>query len=489
MNTVFLVFPHQLFKDVHLLKDAKKIILIEEFLFFKQYNFHKQKLVLHRASMKYYESYLKTKNLPVEYIESSLKESDVRLLINDLSKTDIEQIEYYDVCDNWLEQRIKDACFDKGIKEIKHNSPSFINSIDTLHEYLKDKKRIFHADFYIHQRKKLNILLDDNDKPKGGQWSFDTENRKKYPKEKKSPSIAFPSIHSFYEEAITYTENNFSKNIGSISSKIIYPTSHSESEAWLQNFLETRFEDFGKYEDAIVQEESILNHSLLSPMLNIGLLTPHQVVDSILLFAEKRNISLNSLEGFIRQIIGWRELIRGIYVYKGTFERKRNFWGFTKKIPSSFYEGTTGIEPIDSTIKKILATGYCHHIERLMVIGNFMLLCEFDPDEVYRWFMEMFVDGYDWVMVPNVYGMSQFADGGLMATKPYISGSSYILKMSNYKKGSWCEVWDALFWNFMNKHRKSISNNPRMAMLLSTYDKMSEEKKKRMSSMGYSFLK
>ena len=485
MSTVFLVFPHQLYKELDLLKSAKKIILIEESLFFNQYNFHKQKLVLHRASMKYYESYLKNNKLSVEYIESVLKVSDVRILINDLSESGFDQIEYYDVCDQWLEQRIRHTSSSCGIKIIRHSNLSFFNSQENLTEYFRDKKRLLHADFYIHQRKKLNILLDDNNTPKGGKWSFDSENRLKYPKDQKPPFVAFPAISSFYEEALVYVEKYFPNNIGCISPKIIYPITHSESEVWLENFLETRFEDFGKYEDAIVQEESILNHSLLSPMLNIGLLTPLQIVHSTVAFSEKRNVPLNSTEGFIRQLIGWREFIRGIYLHKGTFERNKNFFNFSKKIPPSFYDGTTGIDPIDSTIKKILETGYCHHIERLMILGNFMLLCEFDPDEVYKWFMEMFIDAYDWVMVPNVYGMSQFADGGLMATKPYISGSSYVLKMSNFKKGKWCEIWDALFWNFMNKHRKSISNNPRMAMLMSTYDKMSEEKKTAMSKIDF----
>ena len=166
---------------------------------------------------------------------------------------------------------------------------------------------------------------------------------------------------------------------------------------------------------------------------------------------------MNSCEGLIRQIIGWREFIRGVYVCKGVEERTKNFWNFTRPIPNSFYDGTTGIQPLDDTINKINLTGYANHIERLMIIGNFMLLCEFHPDHVYRWFMELFIDSYDWVMVPNVYGMSQFADGGLMSTKPYISSSNYILKMSNYKKGDWCETWDALFWNFMNNQRDFFS--------------------------------
>jgi deoxyribodipyrimidine photolyase-related protein len=217
----------------------------------------------------------------------------------------------------------------------------------------------------------------------------------------------------------------------------------------------------------------VLHHSLLSPLLNIGLLTPMQVVNA----AVAQGAPLNSTEGFIRQIIGWREFIRGVYIYTGVRERTTNFWKFSRPLPVSFYQASTGIPPLDNTIRRVLQTGYCHHIERLMILGNYMLLTETDPDAVYQWFMELFIDAYDWVMVPNVYGMSQFADGGLMATKPYISGSSYILKMSNYRKGDWTAVWDALFWNFMNRQRDFFLSNPRLGMLIKTYDKMSAERK------------
>ena len=223
-------------------------------------------------------------------------------------------------------------------------------------------------------------------------------------------------------------------------------------------------------------------------MMNVGLLSPQFVIDEALQFASKHEIPLNSLEGFIRQIIGWREFIRSVYELKGSKERTRNFWGFTRKIPASFWNGTTGIEPIDLTIKKVLETGYCHHIERLMVLGNFMLLCEFDPDEVYRWFMELFIDAYDWVMVPNVYGMSQFADGGLMSSKPYISGSNYLMKMSNYPKGEWQEVWDALFWNFLDNQRAFFLKNPRLSMLVRTFDKWDDNKKKSMYTTANKYL-
>jgi len=181
---------------------------------------------------------------------------------------------------------------------------------------------------------------------------------------------------------------------------------------------------------------------------------------------EVGRVPLNALEGFVRQVMGWREFVRLVYRTHGRVQRKKNFWGFTHGIPAAFYDGSTGVEPVDHVIRQVLRTGYCHHIERLMILGNFMLLCELSPDAVYRWFMEMFIDSYDWVMVPNVYGMSQFADGGLMSTKPYISGSSYVLKMSDFKKGSWCAVWDALYWRFVDRHADFLAKNPRMAMMV-----------------------
>ena len=224
-------------------------------------------------------------------------------------------------------------------------------------------------------------------------------------------------------------------------------------------------------------------------MLNIGLLNPQQIIDKAIQAAIDNEIPLNSLEGFIRQIIGWREFIRIVYEREGTRQRTTNYWRFTRKIPDSFWNGTTGIHPVDTVIKRLLKTGYCHHIERLMVLGNFMLLCEFDPDEVYRWFMEMFIDSYDWVMVPNVYGMTQFADGGLMTTKPYISGSNYLMKMGDWDKGEWTQIWDGLFWRFMHVHRDFFLTNPRLGMLVKTFDKMPEVKRRTHLKNAEEFLK
>ncbi len=475
---VGIVFPHQLFEQNVLIETCKTIYLVEESLFFKQFNFHKQKIVFHRASMKFYEEYLESKNIKVVYIDSSNELSDIRKLISYLKSQDVEIVEYIDTTDNWLEERISKACQSNNVEAVKNESTLFINSAKEVSEYLRNKTKLSQTKFYKDQRLKRNILLNDKLKPIGNKWTFDSENRLKYPKDKVSPEIDFVKPNVYYSEAVKYTKKFFSNNYGKISSDFIYPTTFGESKKWLQDFLEKRLLEFGPYEDAIVGNENVLHHSVLSPLLNVGLLTSNYVLEKVLKYYKKNDIPLNSLEGFIRQILGWREFIRGVYELKGTQQRTKNFFGFTKKIPSSFWDATTGIEPIDITIKKVLETGYCHHIERLMVLGNFMLLCEFDPDEVYRWFMELFIDAYDWVMVPNVYGMSQFADGGLMATKPYISSSNYLMKMSNYRKGDWQSVWDGLFWRFMDVHRDFFSQNPRLGMLLSIFAKMDKSKRK-----------
>lgn len=482
MKSVFLVFPHQLFKDLQALQQAQEVYLIEEYLFFNQYKFHKQKLVLHRASMQYYKQYLHEQGLTVHYIAATTDQSDIRVLLTELHRNGVNSIHYYDVCDHWLEKRITHTCKQYHITQHEYPTPLFINTKDDLKDYFEKRTTYFQTDFYIQQRKRLHILIDENGKPHGGKWSFDADNRVKYPKNKDAPTMVFPGVNDHYSEAIQYVEQYYGNNYGTISQTCIYPTTHEQSEAWLEQFLEHRFHDFGTYEDAMVAHEHILHHSVVTPMLNIGLLLPAQIVQRVMEYASHHAVPLNSLEGFLRQIIGWREFIRGVYLYKGVQERTTNFWQFSKDIPTSFYTASTGIEPLDTVIQKLLNTGYNHHIERLMIIGNFMLLCEFHPDKVYQWFMEMYIDAYDWVMVPNVYGMSQFADAGIMATKPYISGSSYILKMSNYTKGSWCAIWDALFWHFMNKHRAFFTSNPRLGMLIKTYDKMSPEKKDSMQN-------
>lgn len=489
MKTAKLIFPHQLFKDSEFLKDSSTLFLVEEYLFFRQYNFHKQKLAFHRASMKFYEGYLSQKGLSVKYIESAQKESDIRILIKKLHELEYTSIHVIDPVDDWLTKRIKKSCNENNLELRVFESPMFLNSNDDLKLYFNSaKKRYFQTDFYKQERIKRNILMDDANQPMGGQWTYDVENRKKYPKNKTVVDSNYTKQNKYTQDAFKYVESNFKNNLGELSTIINYPNTFEEAEKWFIQFLKERMNEFGIYEDAILQNEILINHSLISPLLNVGLLTPDYIVKETIKYCNQNNIPINSTEGFIRQIIGWREFIRGIYLVIGTQERTKNFWQFNRKIPKSFYDGTTGIAPIDITIRKILKTGYCHHIERLMVLGNFMLLCEFDPDEVYRWFMEFFIDAFDWVMVTNIYGMSQFADGGMMSTKPYVGGSNYLMKMSDYPKGEWQETWDALFWRFLDVHREVFLKNPRLGMLVKTYDKWPEEKKVTMKLKAEKFI-
>lgn len=487
MNAINLIFPHQLFQESPLLHNGFPIYLIEEFLFFRQYQFHKQKIALHRASMKCYQQFLEEQGLEVYYIESADTQSDMRKWRNFIESKQVQEIYLLDPVDDWLRQRI-DAYRDLCVLKI-YDTPKFLSSPEDLKPFFrKDKKSFLQANFYQQQRKRLGYLVDGSNNPLGGKWSFDAENRKKFPAHKTPPAITYPPPSAQWDEAVAYTQNHFSDNLGHLDAERYYPITHKEAEEWLEQFLNFRFHEFGPYEDAILKEHSILHHSVLSPLLNTGLILPQQVMEQALGFAQRENVPLNSTEGFVRQIIGWREFIRGMYVTKGRYSRTRNFWKATRPLPSSFYDGTTGILPIDETIKKVLRTGYTHHIERLMVLGNFMLLCEFDPDAVYQWFMELFIDAYDWVMVPNVYGMVLFADGGTFATKPYVSGSNYIRKMSNYPSGEWENIWDGLFWRFILKNEAFFAANPRLRMMVTSLHRMSPDKKTNHVNIAEAFL-
>ena len=462
-----LVYPHQLLFDSPLLEHAEIFYLIEDPLFFSQYNFHKQKIAFHRASMKSYEEELLKKNKTVRYVEFlHLQEtSDISSL---LIKDKIQEVYFVSLEDDWLEERIKESLNGASISFTEIPHPHFFTSQETIESYTPKGPFFFFNDFYISQRKSLNILIAD-DKPVGGRWSFDAENRSKLRAGVVVPQVSLPPQSKMAQEAVSYVQKYFSDNIG-LCDAVLFPTTRDEALSWCDQFFNSRYEHFGLYEDAIVRAESFLFHSAITPFLNVGLVSPQEIVQKALAC----EVSINSKEGFIRQVVGWREFIRLIYKRCGRRQRSTNYLNNTVQLSHRFYTAQTGIEPVDVVIERVLKTGYCHHIERLMVLGNFLLLCDIHPDAVYQWFMEMFVDSYDWVMVPNVYGMSQYADGGLMTTKPYISGSSYILKMSDFKKGPWCEVWDGLYWRFIHRHRHMIEDNPRMSVILPMREKLAK---------------
>jgi deoxyribodipyrimidine photolyase-related protein len=487
-STAAIVYPHQLWAKSPAIAASDVVILVEDPLFFSQYRFHVQKLVLHRASMTEFIQHCERLGKQVHRIESKSisRSSEIGTILN--SKK-IKKVYIVEPSDYLLRKHVTEGCRDAQIELEWLEDQSFLTPVEVMQKWADDRKHYHFTDFYTQQRKRLNLLLDEKGKPIGGKWTFDTDNRKKLPKGLVVPEIETPSQRPSVVEAKQYVAKAFPNAVGQVEN-FCYPVTHREAAKWLDSFVEERLASFGDYEDAISKQETFLFHSVLTPMLNIGLITPDQIIAQVI--AKSDDVELNSLEGFVRQVIGWREFIRLVYLQAGSRQRTTNAWNLNRSLPASFYTGTTGIVPFDQSVQRTLKYAYCHHIERLMVLGNFMLLCDIHPDAVYQWFMELFIDSYDWVMVPNVYGMSQHADGGLMTTKPYISGSSYILKMSDYSKSdtgisnvgssdsvngdsgnaNWCEVWDALYWRFIDREREFFGSNPRMRVMVGQLDKM-----------------
>ncbi|MGC8865530.1 MAG: cryptochrome/photolyase family protein [Bacteroidales bacterium] len=472
-SEVYLVFPHQLFSQLSI-ESVPEVWLVEEYLFFRQLPFHPLKLVFHRASMKAFAEFLQKQGINVFYVDSGKPGSDVRKLPEVLHQRNIRRVHIYQLMDHWLEKRLHRGLSAYDISFTQHPNPGFLGAWPELENTLRNGS-YFQTSFYQQHRKRLGLLMDDHGKPLGGRWSFDQENRKRWPKGRTVPPIMFPPADEYWQEATRYVKDHFGTDLN-LGNTPVYPHTHAQAQEWLDDFLSSRWVGFGTWQDAIVSGQSFLHHSLLSVLLNTGLLTPHLVLERAMSYASEREIPLNDVEGFMRQIIGWREFVAAVYLKEGIAQRTRNFWNFTRPMPQSFYEGRTGLLPFDEAFKRLKKTAYSHHIERLMIFGNLMLLCEIHPDEVYRWFMQHFIDAYDWVMVPNVYGMSQYADGGLLTTKPYISASTYLLRMSDYPGGSWTEIWDGLFWRFLNKHRNFFVQNPRMGILIKTFDQMPVER-------------
>jgi len=255
---------------------------------------------------------------------------------------------------------------------------------------------------------------------------------------------------------------------------------------WLDDFIEQRLAEFGPYEDAISSRSMTVFHSLLTPCLNIGLLTPDEIVERVLQRAD--SVPLQSIEGFVRQVIGWREFVRGIYREFSEAQEQANFWSHERELTDAWYDGGTGLPPLDDAIRTARRYGWLHHIQRLMVLGNLMTLSEIRPQSAHRWFMEMFVDSSEWVMGPNVYGMGLYSDGGLFATKPYICGSNYLLKMSDYRKGPWCEVVDGLYWRFIDIHRDFFAGNPRLAIMPRALDRLGATRRESIFGAAEEFL-
>ncbi len=497
-NELFIIlgnhlFPYQCLKESGA-KDSTIFFMAEDNDLCTHFKYHKHKIIFFLASMREYHEELAKKH-KTYYCKLNEKEKHLTYIdkIEECLKKNnkIKIIKIYEIEDKFFESYLTkyfDSLSERGIKYEIIQSPSFLTTRSRFSEYLNSVKKPFMANFYQRQRKRLNILIDDDKKPIGGKWSYDSDNRKKMPKGTTVPPTLLKKQQSQHlKEVITLTNKLFSDHPGS-SKDYWIPTNRKEALKYLNIFLKQKIHNFGSYQDAIVENETFLFHSVISPMVNIGFLPPKEVIAKTLETYKKNAIPLNSIEGFIRQIIGWREFVRGIYQNYSEEQDRSNFFNHKRKLSHHWYDGTTGIPPVDDAILRVRKYSYTHHIDRLMVISNFMLLCEIEPREVHKWFMEMFSDSSDWVMGPNVYGMGQFSDGGIFATKPYISGSNYIIKMSNFIKGEWCDVWDGLYWSFIDKNREFYQSNPRMGFVINTIDKMGNERKERIFSAAKHFL-
>lgn len=414
-----LILPHQLF-EVSLLPKAKLYIIWEHPHYFRKWNYNTKKLILHRASMRAYCDELRRAGLKVKYVELGSKatpQGKMETVFDPIDDIDLPEITELD-------------------------SPNFFLGWDDLDAYRRKTKKYSFAGFYNFGRKVVGHLV--------GVPSQDKRNRNK-PGEN-PPRIPRFGGGKYLKEAIAYVEKNFPNNYGD-SEDFWLPITREEARIMLRDFMRKRFAKFGKYQDSISKKHDFMFHSCLSSSLNIGLLNPSDILAEMM--KVKGKVSLASYEGFYRQLF-WREYQRYCYIWRRDWGYKGNYFGGRKKLGEGWWKGTVGNDLIDFTIKKGWHLAYLHHIERLMIVGNYMLLSGVHPREGFKWFMEFSCDSYEWVMHQNVYDMVFHVSGGKTMRRPYISSSNYLLKMSDWKRGEWADEWDELYRKFVKKHRRKL---------------------------------
>lgn len=483
MRNLILILGNQLFAPDILKKHGANqkdsvVFMREDPELASYFKFHQQKIAFFFSVMRNFADELSSDGFQVHYEKLGEGQSEFgQSLIRFITKNAIERVCFFEIEDKFFESRILDLLNKSKIAFEVWPSPMFLTSREEFRNYLKTSRRPFMKTFYESQRRRLKILMNGNE-PVGGAWSFDEMNRKPLPKNLKTPEI--PKVNIDHSGVISLVRKKFADHPGDASG-LWLPTTRKGAKDWFRIFLKERLENFGPYEDAIPAHSEFVYHSVLTPFLNTGLLTPAEVVKETLSFAKSHKTPIESVEGFIRQIIGWREFIRGIYQNYDEKQQSANFWGHHKKLSPLWYKGETGVPPLDETLRRAIKRGYVHHIERLMILGNLMLLLEVEPKEAHKWFMEMFIDSSDWVMGPNVYGMGIFSDGGIFATKPYICGSNYLCKMGGYPKGEWCDGVDGLYWQFVRNHKDFFKKNPRLSMMSKSGEKIPMDRWKKIS--------
>jgi deoxyribodipyrimidine photolyase-related protein len=490
-DAVLLILGDQLFAAEHLAGwEGTPVFMAEDRGLASRTRHHRIKLAFFFAAMRGHARALKAAGYAVRYSPIDGPDADAPFetkLLSYVRGFGAKSVRVFEIEDKFFEARIAELCRREGLKLEVRRSPMFLTSRAEFAEYLARARKPFLKDFYEQSRRRLGVLVTAEGEPVGGRWSLDAENRETLPRDFEAPPAPRWALDQEAAAVAGLVDREFPEHPGA-ASDLWLPTTRAGWLSWLDQFIDQRLADFGPYEDALSDQHDVIAHSVLTPALNCGLLTPGEVLARTLAAARRREIPLRSLEGFVRQLIGWREFVRGVYQGHSERQDSSNHWGHRRTLASCWRDGTTGLPPVDAAIRKALRLGWTHHIERLMVLSNAMFLCETDPREAHRWFMEMFVDSADWVMGPNVYGMGQNSDGGLMTTKPYICGSNYLRKMGRYEKGEWCDVLDGLYWRFVLKHHDALVRNPRTATAARAAERLVPARREKILAAAEAFL-
>ncbi len=470
------------------------VFMAEDHGLITRHKIHQQKIVLFLSAMRHFAERIK-KIADLKYFFSDSKVTYQDRLRAWIKHHKITELHHFDISDRQFRELIAKTLVSLGVTGVIHPSPGFLTSRKEFSTYLGQTKKPLMKTFYEKQRKSSLILMEKSGDPVGGQFSFDQENRKPLPQNVSPPPAVAFAHSSITREVIAEVSEKYPDHPGN-AAQFAYAATHADARRQLEQFVLERLDLFGPYEDAITMRSDQVFHSVLTPYLNMGLITPKEVLDRVLQAHKKNKAPIASVEGYVRQVMGWREFIKGMNDHYESEFLMRNFFNHTRKLKPCWWEGTTRNPVLDHVIKKVVATGYAHHIERLMVAGNLMTLARVQPLNAYQWFMDMFIDSAEWVMAPNVMGMGIFSDGGIFATKPYISGSNYIFKMSDFKKpkspggsgSDWALEWDGLYWKFIHDHVDFFAKNPRLSMMSRTLEKMDSQKKEQLFGAASQFI-
>jgi len=463
---------------------------------------HIQKVTGLFAAMRNFAKELKIANHAVIYFNINDKKNTQSLVENLtilIEENNIEKFEYLSPDEYRLDQQIKSFCKNLPIDSRVFSSEHFYTEREDLETFFKGKKQFLMENFYRNMRKKHQILMIDK-QPEGGKWNYDASNRKKWKGDTLIPQEI--NFDTNVEDILSDIKKAKIETIGKINSKYFeYPISRKQAIQQLNYFCEHLLVHFGDYQDAMHTDKIYLFHSRISFAMNTKIISPKEIIDTVLETYRKQQdaIDISQVEGFIRQILGWREYMRGMYWMLMPEYKKENFLDNKNKLPEFFWTGKTKMNCLKNAINNSLENGYAHHIQRLMITGNFALLTQIHPDEIDAWYLGIYVDAIEWVQLPNTRGMSQFADGGKIATKPYVSSGSYISKMSNYcesciyKKAKKFEddacPFNTLYWNFLDEKQEKLSSNFRMKMMYSLLNKMSSEDRARIKEKANHIIK